>query len=75
MYYLGSEDRNHRRGVGIIVSGEIAKVSNFIPYLDRSMSIKIESKPLNINIIQVYAVLLIKRMKKSIDSMEKSKNY
>ncbi|XP_060519890.1 uncharacterized protein LOC132698058 [Cylas formicarius] len=58
-YYSGNNDRDHRRGVGVIVTKEIAgSVTDFVPYSDRTMLLKIRTKPLNINIIQVYAPTL-----------------
>ncbi|XP_073824763.1 FERM domain containing isoform X3 [Musca autumnalis] len=56
IYFSGNSKRNHRNGVGIIVKEHIAKsVIGFIPKSDRTMIIKISAKPVNINIIQVYA--------------------
>ncbi|XP_055373661.1 craniofacial development protein 2-like [Condylostylus longicornis] len=56
MYYSGNQSRNHRNGVGIIVSEAVEKcVKNFLPYSDRTLLLQIHAKPLNINIIQTYA--------------------
>ncbi|XP_060516997.1 craniofacial development protein 2-like [Cylas formicarius] len=60
-YHSGNEDQYHRYGVGIIVDKHLSKgVTDFIPYNDRTMLLKIEAKPINISIIQVYATTLDK---------------
>ena len=46
----------HRNGVGFIMKEQIAKsLMGFWPISDRSILIKLEGKPFNISIIQVYA--------------------
>lgn len=56
LYYSGNLERNHRKGVGIVVAKHIEKyVSGFVPYSDRAVLIKLNVKPVNLNIIQVYA--------------------
>lgn len=56
IFYSGNDTRNHRKGVGIIVSKNVAdSVTAFIPKSDRTMLLKINAKPFSMNIIQVYA--------------------
>ncbi|XP_037942288.1 craniofacial development protein 2-like [Teleopsis dalmanni] len=56
VYYSGNQNKHHRNGVGILMKKDIAKfVTGFIPKSKRAMMVKINAKPLNINIIQVYA--------------------
>ncbi|XP_037931408.1 craniofacial development protein 2-like [Teleopsis dalmanni] len=56
VYYSGNQNKHHRNGVGILMIKDITKfVTEFIPKSDRAMMVKINAKPLNINIIQVYA--------------------
>lgn len=58
MFYSGSrgEDANHRHGVAVLVNNKIRKhIKNFIPYSERCMLIQISSRPVDLNIIQVYA--------------------
>ena len=53
--YLRHETE-HRYGVGVIMKDNIAKsLMGFWPISDRSILIKLEGKPFNISIIQVYA--------------------
>ncbi|XP_029164802.1 craniofacial development protein 2-like [Nylanderia fulva] len=55
-YYSGNQDKNHWKGVGIIVSGRFKNcIIDFIPYSDRIALIKINARPTNLNIIQIYA--------------------
>ncbi|XP_029162270.1 craniofacial development protein 2-like [Nylanderia fulva] len=55
-YYSGNQDKNHRKGVGIIVSDRFKNcIIDFIPYSDRIALIKINARPTNLNIIQIYA--------------------
>ncbi|XP_055378335.1 craniofacial development protein 2-like [Condylostylus longicornis] len=56
VYYSGNKSTRHRQGVGIIVSKNVIKsVQQFIPFSDRALLLKINAKPISINIIQVYA--------------------
>lgn len=55
-YYSGNNDRNHRKGVGIVITKQLLKsVIEFVPYSDRTALLKLRAKPTNFNIIQVYA--------------------
>lgn len=55
-YYSGNQDRNHWKGVGIIVSEHFNNCNiDFIPYSDRVALIKLNARPTNLNIIQIYA--------------------
>ncbi len=56
IYYSGNDDVNHRNGVAVIVS-KAAKytVKNFVPLSDRVMILQFDSKPVSMNVIQVYA--------------------
>ena len=54
MVYSGG--REHRNGVGIIMNNNIAKaLKGYWPISDRIVMIKLQEKPFNINIIQLYA--------------------
>ncbi|XP_055384420.1 uncharacterized protein LOC129614059 [Condylostylus longicornis] len=56
VFYSGNQNRKHSNGVGMIIKGHAAKcVSTFIPHSDRTMLVKLSAKPVNINLIQVYA--------------------
>ena len=53
-YYSGGED--HERGVGIILDEEASKsVKGYWAESDRVLLLKVAGKPLDLNIIQVYA--------------------
>ena len=54
-YYSGNNITSHRNGVGIIHKEMRKYVSDFIPYSDRALLLKLNAKPVNLNIIQVYA--------------------
>jgi len=55
-FYSGNDDRDHRRGVGIVVAKKLlASVVDFVPYSDRTALLKLRAKPNDLNIIQVYA--------------------
>ncbi|XP_030765797.1 uncharacterized protein LOC115889859 [Sitophilus oryzae] len=57
-YYSGNDsiDQNHQRGVGILIDENLQKsVKNFIPLSERVILIQLLGRPININIIQVYA--------------------
>ena len=54
MIYSGGEDQ--KNGVGIILRNEVAKsMIEYWPIPDRVVMVKLQAKPFNINIIQVYA--------------------
>ncbi|XP_055388335.1 craniofacial development protein 2-like [Condylostylus longicornis] len=54
-HYSGNNSPSHRNGVGIIVTEHLAKcVTNFIPLSDRPMLLKINTKPVELNVIQIY---------------------
>ena len=54
MIYFGGED--HKNGVGIILRIEVAKsMIGYWPISDRVVMVKLQMKPFNINMIQVYA--------------------
>ena len=56
VYYSGNEDKNHRNGVGIIITKNIeGSVINFVPFSDRLMLLQLKGNPININLIQAYA--------------------
>ncbi|CAH2248819.1 Hypothetical predicted protein [Pelobates cultripes] len=55
IFYCGQESRR-RYGVAIIVNHRVGKaVLDYNPINDRMISIRIEGKPFNITVIQVYA--------------------
>ena len=54
MIYSGGED--HKNGVGIILRNEMAKsLIGYWPISDRVVVVKLQAKPFNINMNQVYA--------------------
>ena len=54
MIYSGGE--YHKNGVGIILRNEVAKpMIGYWPISDRVVMVKLQAKPFNINMIQVYA--------------------
>lgn len=56
VYYSGEDTQYHRNGVAIIVSKEIMNsVTSVSPVSDRIIVIQINSKPVKLNIVQVYA--------------------
>uniref|UniRef100_A0A8D8UNP4 Craniofacial development protein 2 n=1 Tax=Cacopsylla melanoneura TaxID=428564 RepID=A0A8D8UNP4_9HEMI len=56
IYYAGENSRQHKNGVGIILTKEIDRsVKTFTPISDRIILIQIEAKPVNLNIFQIYA--------------------
>ncbi|XP_055387190.1 craniofacial development protein 2-like [Condylostylus longicornis] len=55
-YYSDNNSPSHRDGVSIIVTEPLGKcVTNFIPLSDRAMILKINTKPVELNVIQIYA--------------------
>ena len=55
MLYSGGGD--HQSGVGVIMKNSIAKsLLGYWPISDRVMLVKLQGKPFNINLIQVYAL-------------------
>uniref|UniRef100_A0A8D8T8A4 Craniofacial development protein 2 n=1 Tax=Cacopsylla melanoneura TaxID=428564 RepID=A0A8D8T8A4_9HEMI len=56
VYYSGTDNGKHELGVGIIMTKEMSKsVDNFIPVSARVMLIQLKARPIDINIIQIYA--------------------
>uniref|UniRef100_A0A8D9EQ38 Craniofacial development protein 2 n=1 Tax=Cacopsylla melanoneura TaxID=428564 RepID=A0A8D9EQ38_9HEMI len=56
IYYSGTHNNMHEKGVGMILTKRMAGcVTNFIPVSDRVMLLQMNARPVNINIIQVYA--------------------
>lgn len=56
VYYSGTDNGKHEKGVGIILTKKMnAYVCNFIPITERVMLIQMKARPVDINIIQVYA--------------------
>uniref|UniRef100_A0A8D8SMX4 Craniofacial development protein 2 n=1 Tax=Cacopsylla melanoneura TaxID=428564 RepID=A0A8D8SMX4_9HEMI len=56
VYYSGTTDNTYKYGVGFIIEKEMAKcVKNFIPLTERIALLQLNSKPVNINLIQIYA--------------------
>lgn len=56
VFYSGTQDGTHQKGVGIIVTNKIAySVTNFTPISERVMLIQMNARPVNLNIVQVYA--------------------
>lgn len=56
LYYSGCRDGEHQHGVGIMIKKELKQyVANFVPYNERMMLIQLRTKPINTNLIQVYA--------------------
>lgn len=56
VYYSGSTSGKYIHGVGVVVNKDVARhVSNFVPVNERIMLLQLNAKPVNTNIIQVYA--------------------
>lgn len=56
VYYSGSSDNKHQHGVRMILKKHITQyVNNFVPISERILLIQLETYPVNITIIQVYA--------------------
>lgn len=56
VYYSGDNTTQNRNGVAIIVANNIVKsVRSFIPVSDRIVLLQISGKPVDLNIMQVYA--------------------
>lgn len=56
IYTSGTRDESHRNGVAVILKKSLSdSVRNFLPLSDRVMLLQLETKPINVNIIQVYA--------------------
>lgn len=56
VYYSGEDSNYHRNGVGFIVSKEVNKcIKSVCNVSDRLIMIQVNSKPANINLVQVYA--------------------
>lgn len=56
VYHSGNNNGEHRNGVGVIVSKEIAPfIENFVPVSERILLITVSTTPIKCNILQVYA--------------------
>uniref|UniRef100_A0A8D9EV91 Craniofacial development protein 2 n=1 Tax=Cacopsylla melanoneura TaxID=428564 RepID=A0A8D9EV91_9HEMI len=56
VYFSGTDNNKHEKGVGIILTKKMAAcVTNFIPISDRVMLLQLKGRPVDINIVQVYA--------------------
>jgi len=56
MYYSRNNDRNHRKRVGIVLTEKLSRsVTNVLPFSDRIILLKLYAKPVNINVVPVYA--------------------
>lgn len=56
VYFSGSEDGQHQNGVGLIIHSKLhSSVNNFVPISERILLLQLNSKPVQVNIIQVYA--------------------
>lgn len=56
VYYAGTSDGIYQHGVGAILDKNVAKhVTNFVPISERIMLLQINTSPIKMNIIQVYA--------------------
>lgn len=56
IYTSGTHDGSHRNGVAVILNKSLNNsVRNFVPLSDRVMLLQLTTKPVNLNIIQVYA--------------------
>lgn len=56
VYYSGTSHGTHRHGEGAILEGETAKrVTNFVLVSERIMLLQFNTKPVKMNIMQVYA--------------------
>ena len=56
VYYSGNDGDEHQHGVGIIMSKSMSKyVVNFVPLSERIVMIQMNTTPVKLNIIQVYA--------------------
>lgn len=79
LYHSGSDQPTERYGVGILLAKEMSRaVTNFVPLSNRAMLIRLEAKPYNINIIQLYAptgdkpVTEIEELYKDVDTLLKT---
>jgi len=55
-HVLFNNDRNHRKGVGIVLTEKLSiSVINVLPFSDRIKLLKLYAKPVNVNVTQVYA--------------------
>ncbi|KAJ2952534.1 hypothetical protein O0L34_g6852 [Tuta absoluta] len=56
LYYSGKDDRKHQYGVALMIKKELkSAVLNYLPVSDRVMLLQLRARPININILQVYA--------------------
>lgn len=59
--YSGGEE--HHRGVGVIMTSKMAKcMKQYIPISNRVLLVKFIRKPIDINVIQVYALQVTTEM-------------
>lgn len=57
VYCSGNSEQQHRQGTGFIVNKKINQyVDSYISLSDRIIMLRIRSRPVNINLIQVYAL-------------------
>ncbi|XP_050514333.1 craniofacial development protein 2-like [Diabrotica virgifera virgifera] len=71
LYYSGSveDDVHHRNGVGIFITSKFKKyVKNFVPVNDRLAILQLNSKPFNVNVIQIYAPTSEKKYDNDVES-------
>lgn len=55
-YYSSNNDPEHRNGVGFKLTNQVNKsVRNVVAVSDQIMLLQLDAKPININLIQVYA--------------------
>ena len=54
IWYIGDE-KKHERGVEFLVNKNTKNAVQFTPISDRKAAIKVEGKPINMTIVQVYA--------------------
>lgn len=67
-YYSGNNDTGHSNGVAIMIKNHLkTSVINFHPVSDRVMLLQLRAKPVNINIVQVYAPTAAKNHDHLID--------
>lgn len=56
VYYSGTLNNTFQHGVGFIVHKQVVKcVTNFVPISERIAFLQINARPVNINLIQIYA--------------------
>lgn len=56
IYYSGTRDGRHINGVAIVLKEQLSRLKkNFVPISDRVMLLQMDTKPIGLNLIQVYA--------------------